>query len=286
MSEGSREGKRMILVTGATGNVGSALVRQLAEAGEPVRALSRSGNVSKLPPGAEAAAGDLNNPESLIPALAGVRAVFLLPGYENMPETLAEIRRAGAERVVLLSGGSAGSGDLGNAVSRYMIESETAVRESGLPWTFLRPSGFMTNTLQWADQLRAGDVVRAPWAGVRIANIDPWDIAAVAATALRSKEHEGRSYALSGPESLLPANRVRILGEVLGRELHFEGQSDEEARAEMSAQMPAKYVDAFFSFYSDGTLDESRVLPTVREVTGREPRTFRQWAEANAAAFA
>jgi NAD(P)-dependent dehydrogenase (short-subunit alcohol dehydrogenase family) len=91
----------MILVTGATGNVGSALVRQLAEAGEPVRALSRSGDASKLPPGAEAAAGDLNNPESLTPALVGVRAVFLLPGYENMPETLAEIRRAGAERVVL-----------------------------------------------------------------------------------------------------------------------------------------------------------------------------------------
>lgn len=275
----------MILVTGATGNVGSALVRQLTEAGEPVRALSRGAGAATLPPGAEAAVGDLNDPASLVPALAGVSAVFLFPGYDHLPETLAEIRRAGAERVVLLSGSSAVGGDLDNAVSRYMIESETAVRESGLPWTLLRPCAFMTNTLQWADQLRAGDVVRAPWADVRIANIDPYDIAAVAARALLSKDHEGQAYALSGPESLLPGDRVRILGEVLGRELRFERQPDDEARAEMSALMPQQYVDAFFSFYSDGTLDESRVVETVREVTGRQPRTFRQWAEANAAAF-
>ena len=100
-----------------------------------------------------------------------------------------------------------------------------------------------------------------------------------------SDGHEGRVYTVSGPEPLRPADRARILGEVLGRDLRFEGQPDDEARAEMSASMPAEYVDAFFDFYVAGTLDESQPQPDVRDVTGRAPRTFRQWAEAHASAF-
>jgi hypothetical protein len=90
---------------------------------------------------------------------------------------------------------------------------------------------------------------------------------------------------LTGPESLLPGQRVAVLGEVLGRDLRFEGQSDDEARAEMSRAMPPQYVDAFMRFFAEGTLDESEVLPTVEEVTGRPPGTFRDWATAHADAF-
>ena len=90
---------------------------------------------------------------------------------------------------------------------------------------------------------------------------------------------------MSGPAALLPADRVRILGAALGRALRFEAQPDDEARAQMSAQMPAAYVDAFFDFYVDGSLDESPTLPTVEEVLGRQPRTFEQWAAAHADAF-
>ncbi|QKW33276.1 hypothetical protein HUT06_03890 [Actinomadura sp. NAK00032] len=90
----------------------------------------------------------------------------------------------------------------------------------------------------------------------------------------------------TGPESLLPSEQVAILGEVLERELRFEAQPDDEARTEMSEQMPIEYVDAFFDFYVDGSLDESVVRPTVQDVTGAPPRTFRQWTEAHAAAFA
>jgi uncharacterized protein YbjT (DUF2867 family) len=275
----------VILVTGATGNAGGAVVRALVYAGEQVRALVREADRAPLPAGVDAVVGDLNEPDTLAPHLDGVTAAFLLSGYEGLEETLAKMRRAGVERVVLLSSSAAPNGDLTNAVARYHILSERAVRESGLGWTFLQPNTFMTNTFQWLPQLRQGDVIRAPFPDVRVATVDPDDIGAVAAAALTSDAHEGRAYRLSGPESLLPADRVAILADVLGRELRFEGQSNQEARAEMSEAMPAEYVDAFFRFFVDGDVDESAVLPTVQEVTGRPPRSFEAWARAHADAF-
>jgi uncharacterized protein YbjT (DUF2867 family) len=275
-----------ILVTGATGNVGSELVRALAGAGREVRALVRSAaSRAALPAGVEGVVGDLNDPSTLAPALAGVRGVHLLAGYGGLSEALDLMGRAGVEHVVLQSSSSVPGGDTSNAVARYHIESEAAVRASGLAWTFLQPNSFMSNTLEWAAQLRARDVVRAPFAGVRVATIDPADVAAVSAAALTAPGHAGRSYRLSGPESLLPSERAAILGRVLGRELRFEAQSDEDARAEMSASMAPEYVDAFLSFFADGTLDESEVLATVEEVTGRPPRSFAAWAEAHVQAF-
>jgi uncharacterized protein YbjT (DUF2867 family) len=275
----------MYLVTGSTGNVGAELVRALIQAGAPVRALTRADTGKPTPAGVQLAIGDLNRPETLRDALAGVRGLFLLPGYQDMKALLAEAASAGVERVVLLSGSSA-DGDQSNAITRYMSASEAAVHGSGLAWSVLRPSAFMSNTLEWVPQLRAGDLVRAPFAGVRAATVDPADIAAVAALALLDPGHGGQTYRLTGPEALLPPDRVAVLAEVLGRPLRFAGQRDDDARAEMSASMPAEYVDAFFSFYVEGTLDESPVLPTVAELTGRPARTFRQWAEAHAAELA
>jgi uncharacterized protein YbjT (DUF2867 family) len=214
-----------------------------------------------------------------------VRAVFLLSGYEDMSTTLAEARAAGAQRVVLLSSSAAPGGDMSNAVARYHILAEQAVRASGLPWTFLQPNSFMSNTFQWRAQLRVGDTIRAPFAGVPVATIDPDDVGAVAAEALTSGAHEGRAYRLSGPEALLPADRVTILAEVLGRDLRFEPQSDDDARGEMSGAMPQEYIDAFFDFFAHGALDESKVHPSVEELLGRPPRSFREWANAHAEAF-
>jgi uncharacterized protein YbjT (DUF2867 family) len=275
----------MFLVTGATGNVGAEVTSALVAADQEVRALVRSNPSSGLPPGVEAVAGDLNRPASLAVALAGMRGVFLLPGYQDMEGLLAEVARAGVERVVLLSGSSAQSGDTSNAISAYMIRSETAVRESGVPFTILRPFGLMSNALRWRDQLKAGDVVVEPFADAAVAVVDPADLGAVAATALLDAGQEGRTYVLSGPEALRPADRLRILGATLERDLRLEAQSDADAREQMSAQMPIEYVDAFFDFYVDGSLDESEVQPTVREILEREPRTFAQWARAHADAF-
>jgi uncharacterized protein YbjT (DUF2867 family) len=273
----------MILVTGATGNVGRELVRTLTEAGEPVRALIRG--EARLPAGAEGFIGDLNDARSLTGALNGVRAAHLLAGYDGLAELLAAMREAGVERVTLQSSSSVPSGDMTNAVARYHILSEQAIRDSGLAWTFIQPNSFMTNTLRWLPQLRARDTVRLPFADVPIATIDPADIAEIAAAALTTDRHEGRSYRVSGPEALLPGEQVAILGKVLGRDLRLEPMSNEEARAEMSASMPAEYVDAFLSFFVDGTIDESTVLPTVEDVLGRPPRRFEDWARAHADEF-
>jgi uncharacterized protein YbjT (DUF2867 family) len=275
----------MILVTGATGHVGKEVTSQLAAAGRAVRALVRDTSNTRLPAGVEAAAGDLNRVETWSDALRGVRGVFLLSGYDNMAATLAAMRQAGVAHVVLLSSQSAADSNVTNAVARYHMQSETAVRESGLPWTFLRPSSFMSNALQWIPQLRAGDLVRDAFGDVRVAAVDPHDIAAVAIEAFSSAEHAGRSYRLTGPEALSPGDRVRVLGRVLGRDLRFESMSDAEARADMSAAMPAEYVEAFFDFFRGGRYDESPVYPTIEEITGRPPRTFEQWAIAHAPAF-
>jgi uncharacterized protein YbjT (DUF2867 family) len=275
----------MFFVTGATGNAGGAVVRALAEGGHEVRGLVRQGGEAGLPPGVEPVVGDLNQPATFADALAGIEGIFLLSGYDRMGELLDAVRLAGVKRVTLLSSSAAPGGDMANAVARYHIVSERAVIDSGLAWTFLQPNSFMTNTFQWLPQLRDGHVIRAPFADVAIATIDPADIGAVAVKAMATDELEGRSLRLSGPQALYPADRVRILAEALGRELRFEAQSNEEARAEMSAAMPAAYVDAFFSFFVDGTIDETTVLPTVREVLGREPRTFEHWAAANVESF-
>lgn len=284
----------MILVTGASGHVGGELTAQLAAAGHPVRALVREpGRPATGPlaqPGVQLSLGDLNEPDTLAGSLAGVTGLFLLGGFPDMPGVLAQARAAGVRHVVLLSSRSVMGGDPGNAVVAMHLDGEAALRGSGLAWTVLRSSGFMSNTFEWLPQLRAGDVLRGPWAEVPVAVIDPHDIAAVALTVLTMPElpgtgEEGHSIPLSGPEALRPADRARILGSVLGRPLRFEGQADAEARAEMSRTVPAKYVDAFFRFFSDGEFDDSPVLSTVGDVTGRPARTFKDWAMAHAAEF-
>ena len=143
----------------------------------------------------------------------------------------------------------------------------------------------MTSIARSRDKIRAAGVLRLPFAGVRTACVDPFDIAAVACRALLDDRHSGAIYTPIGPDSMLPAEQVEILGEVLRRELTFEPQPDDEARREMLETTPPQYVDAFFDFYVAGSLDESKVTQTVEQVTGRPPRTFRAWAQEHAAEF-
>jgi uncharacterized protein YbjT (DUF2867 family) len=276
----------LYLVTGAGGNVGSQVAAALLAGGEQVRGVVRAADsTGALPDGAEPVAGDLNRADSLAGALAGVEGLFLLPGYEGAGELLGAAKAAGVRRLVQLSGGSAGSRDMSNAVTAYMAAAEDTARGSGLDWTILRPSAFMSNALRWLPQLRAGDELRAQFAGVASAIIDPADIGAVAAAALTEDGHAGQVYRLSGPEALTPAEQAAILAEGLGRPLRVIALSNDETRAELASQMPEAYVDAFFDFYVAGSLDESPVLPTVEQITHRPPGPFADWVRTHRSLF-
>jgi uncharacterized protein YbjT (DUF2867 family) len=275
----------VILVTGATGNVGRELVRDLVTRGVAVRAAARRERGMPQPAGVEVVSVDLSDPQSLTPALIGVDQVFLLGGFAT-PELLGHLRAAGVEHVVLLTSRCVIGGRSDNAITRMWLDAEAAVKTSAIAWTILRPSGFQSNVLRWLPQLRDGDVVRTPWPDVPIAAVDPADIAAVAATVLTEPGHEQTAAALSGPQPLTPGEQVATLARVLERPLHFEPLSDEQARSEMRADTPEDFIDAFFRFFSDGEFDDSGVLDTVHRITGHRPRTFEQWARAHADAFA
>jgi uncharacterized protein YbjT (DUF2867 family) len=275
----------MILVTGATGNVGRELIRALAARGDAVRVLARQPETAVFPPGVQVAAGDLEDPRSLVPALGGVGQVFLLGAFATAG-VLRRIRAAGARSVVLLTSRCVIGGNPDNAVTRMWLNAEAAVRDSGLAWTILRPSGFQSNALRWLPQLRAGDVVRAPWPAVPVAAIDPADIAEVAAAVLTGSDHQGEALTLSGPEPLTPGDQVAALARALRRPLRYEPLPDDEACAGMAAEgTPPDLIDAFFRFFSAGEFDDSAVTAAVHEITGRPPGTFGHWARAHAGLF-
>jgi uncharacterized protein YbjT (DUF2867 family) len=271
----------MILVTGATGNVGRNVVAQLVEAGEKVRAAARNPERVSFPEGVEVVRADLNDPSTLPAALAGVDRAFLFPvpgGTEAFLDAARDL-----ERVALLSSDAA-SYDTPNAIGLMHLAHERAVAASGLQWTFVRPNGFMANDLAWAPGVKAG-VVRAPFGEGASAPIDERDIAAVAVSALLDESHAGRTYSLSGPESLTVVERVRILGEVLGQEVRFEEQEPAEARAQMAQYIPESIVDDVLAAFGALVGTTAPVLPAVPEVTGRPPFTYASWVAHHEADF-
>ncbi|MFI6680807.1 NAD(P)H-binding protein [Kribbella sp. NPDC050470] len=272
-----------VLVTGATGNAGGAVVQSLAAAGLPGRALLRK--EAALPAGIAPVYGDLNQPDTFVDGLDGVTGIFLLSGYDRVEELLDNAVRAGVRKVALLSSSSLDSADTSNAIAAYHHAAEEAVKASGLEWTFLRPNSFMSNTLRWLDQLRAGDVVRVQFPEVPISTIHPLDIADVAVRAF-TEDHAGAIHRLTGPVALTPPEQLQILGEALGRALTPYPMSRAETHDELQASMPAPYADAIESFFGDGIIDETSVNDTVAMVTGHEPRTLQEWTHSNASLFA
>lgn len=276
---GATEEEIMILIIGATGNVGRHIVPLLHTAGVPVRAMVRDPGAARLPEGVEVVRGDLERPETVEAALAGVESVFLLwPGFAaERAAPIVELVAEHARRIVYLSAMS--------AASMFHGEIERLVEESGLEWTFLRPGGFAVNTLMWADQIREG-VVRWPYAQAGRPLIHERDIAEVAALVLTGDGHAGKVYDLTGPEVVTQAEQVHLIGEAIGRPVRYEESPREVAREHLLAAWGnAAFVDSALDHWASIVAEPEPVTRTVEELTGAPARTFRQWAADHAADF-
>ena len=282
----------MIVITGATGNVGRSLTASLVSAGHVVTAVAR-GTSADLPGGTGIipVAADLTQPsavQSLAASMAGAKALFLLvPGVGvgvDAPALLELAATAGVQRVVLLSSQAVGTRP-DAAAYKPMAAIEDAVTRSGLEWTILRAGGLASNAFAWAPTLRARQTVFAPYGDVALPAIDPLDIAEVAAAALTGDGHLGRTYVLTGPEGTTPRQRTEIIAAVTKQDLAFIEVSPDDAREQMLQFMPAPVADATLAILGHPTPEESQVSPDVERVLGRPARSFADWAERNAPAF-
>ncbi|MEU2287055.1 NAD(P)H-binding protein [Streptomyces sp. NPDC013178] len=276
----------MILVTGATGNVGSALLRELRLCDEgPLRGFTRDASRAAFPEGVEAVEGDFAAPESLKPALDGVRSLFLLSRMGPDANILAAARRAGVEHVVLVSSITVETHPhLGPAGENLAVER--LLKDSGMAWTILRPTQFASNAMMWAASIRGGEAVRAPYADTGLPTIHPADIATVARVALTEPGHRERTYALTGPEPVTARQQVETIAAALGRDVPFIEISRQEARAQMTAVFGEEAADAVLDVTGGDVNDELlAVRDTISQVTGSPGRPFRQWAQENVHAF-
>jgi uncharacterized protein YbjT (DUF2867 family) len=276
----------MIAVIGATGNVGRSLVRKLADAGEDVLAISRHSGPNE--PRIRHVGADLARPEALGDALHGAKAVFLMvAGSGDGLDADAIVRattQAGAQRVVLLS--SIGTRSRATAASHEPLRRfESALERSGTAWTILRPGGFASNAMAWIGDVRTRRVIAAPFGNVGIPIVDPDDIAAVAAAALRDERHAGQRYELTGPEPITPRQQALAIGTAIGVPLSFVELTREEASAAWRAFMPAPIVETTLDALGEPNEIERRVSPDVERVLGRSAQPFAAWAARNAAVF-
>jgi uncharacterized protein YbjT (DUF2867 family) len=275
----------MILVTGATGNVGRELVKLLLAEAATVAAVTRDPAKAALPAAARVVGSD---PSTLLPALGGVEAIFLVPRAVGnaTAELLSFAVRHGVRRVVVVSAVTVEYGGGYKRFAEAFKAVEDASSASGLLCTFLRCAQFDTNALIWAPQIHATGVIRGAYGDATASPIHPRDIAAVGVRALLDDGHGGQAYALTGPESLSQRDQVRLIGEAIGVDLLWEEVPPKQVRQAMIAQgTPEEIPDRMLGYLAECLRQPGPSTTVVQDVLGRAALTFAEWAKENTAAF-
>jgi uncharacterized protein YbjT (DUF2867 family) len=276
----------MILITGASGNVGREVLKQIAETGTSVRAAFQSmSKAASAPKGVEVAVVDYEQPETMRAALKGVDKVFLVGPPTTQLVALERsaintIRQTEVRHVVKLSamGGRAAT------FPRQHAESEDYIRSSGVAYTFLRPNGFMQNILLYSgDSIRTQNAFYGSEGEGRVSQIDIRDIAAVAVKTLTESGHEMKTYTLTGPAALPNSEVAKILSEALGRGIRFVNLEPPQLKSALLAagagEWSANALVDLQRLYREG--GAATVTADVKQILGRSPRSFAEFAKEN-----
>lgn len=282
----------MILVTGGTGTVGGEVISQLAATGTPFRAMVRSqakAAAMKLT-GVQFVQGDLAEPRTLAEALRGIDQVFLLcaplPNQTELEANMvAAAKAAGVRHIVKLSAMTADP----NSSSRFPRihgQVEQIIRDSGMEWTFLRPTSFMQNLLGLADMIKSGTIYQ-PAGDSKAGFVDVADIASVAVEALTEPGHEGSAYDITGPELLSYHDVARIVSEVLGRPVGYQDIPPAAARqALIGMGLPEWNVDGILELMDQMRAGEyAKLSDAVLEVGKKDPTRLKDFVRQHAGAF-
>lgn len=282
------------LVIGATGTVGSVVVRELLNRKVDVRALTRSGDKTKgLPQGVEPAVADVGEPTTLGPVFDGVDAVFMVNAlgksetHEGMMGVLAA-KRAGVQRFVYMSVHHIDREPLvPHFASKMPVEN--AVVASGIPYTILRPNNFHQNDVWFRDALLQYGVYPQPLGDTGVSRVDVRDIAEAAAIALTTTGHEGRTYNLVGPRAWTGAATAEVWSKALGRPIAYGGNDLDAWEKASVAYLPAWLVYDFKTmyraFHEKGLIATADDIATQTKVLGHAPRSFEAYAQETAAAW-
>ncbi len=283
----------MILITGATGNNGKELVRQLTAAGQRVRALVRNpAEAAELNgPRIELAAGDFGRTETLDAALRGVEKAFLLtPVAERFvqwqQDFIMAAQRAGLKHLVKFSGMGARA-DAGAELLRLHHQTDEILRHSGIPFTILQPNSFYQNMFSSAKTIKAQGKFYWPLKSAAQSLVDIRDICAVAVKVFTSAGHEGKSYVITGPEALTFEQVAEKLSLLLGRKIEYVdvplAAAEDGMRQSGMPEWNVRLVGDLLGYFASGAA--ATVTDTIPRLLERPPISFDQFAKDHRAAF-